>query len=237
MILILILGIAFIGCQFSSKNEGSGEMPNTVHVVGALKNVMQKGELQGRILLDTITNRKGLYGLGPEAYLTGELLIYNGESYVSRVQPDSSIRVDLTFEASAPFLVYANVDAWKEVDLPFEVGSMQELQQHLEKYASVKEKAFPYRLSGTVKSAVFHIQNLPEGTTVSSPEEAHQGQVNYEIRDEEVRILGFFSKQHQGIFTHHDSYLHMHLISTDEGKMGHLDRLEIGSMKLYLPAE
>ena len=39
---------------------------------------MWKGELSGTINLDTISNKKGLYGLGPESYLTGELLINNG---------------------------------------------------------------------------------------------------------------------------------------------------------------
>jgi acetolactate decarboxylase len=50
-----------------------------------------------------------------------------------------------------------------------------------------------------------------------------------------VEVVGFFSTEHKGIFTHHDSFLHMHLISSDEKEMGHLDELEIESMKLYLP--
>lgn len=37
------------------------------------------------------------------------------------------------------------------------------------------------------------------------------------------------------LFAHHDSFLHMHLITRNEKKMGHLDEMEIGEMKLYLP--
>lgn len=84
-------------------------------------------------------------------------------------------------------------------------------------------------------SATIHIQNLPEGTKVSSPQEAHQGQTNYELFNENVEIVGFFSTQHKGVFTHHDSYVHMHLITKDESKMGHVDELEIRKLKLYLP--
>ena len=76
---------------------------------------------------------------------------------------------------------------------------------------------------------------MPEGTKVSSPDEAHQGQTNYNIANENAEIIGFFSTEHKGVFTHHDSFLHMHLITKDESKMGHLDELEIGEMKLYLP--
>ena len=66
-------------------------------------------------------------------------------------------------------------------------------------------------------------------------QEAHQGQVNYTLTNENVEIVGFYSTKHQGIFTHHDSFLHMHLITTDEQKMGHLDAVQLKEMKLFLP--
>jgi acetolactate decarboxylase len=73
---------------------------------------------------------------------------------------------------------------------------------------------------------------------VSSPAEAHQGQVNYSVNDEQVEIIGFFSTEHKTIFTHHDTFLHMHLITADRQQMGHLDEVLLGKgMKLYLPVE
>jgi acetolactate decarboxylase len=237
VVVSLFLSIPNIGCQFNSKSGASHDGLNTVFVVGALKNVMQNGELQGRIRLDTIANREGLYGLGPEAFLTGELLIYDGESFVSRVQPDSSIVVLSTVDVSAPFFVYAHVDEWEMQDLPADVHSIHDLEQYLMTSTSGFDQPYAFKLIGTAGRAVFHVQNLAEGTEVSSPEEAHQGQINYELIDEEVEILGFFSKEHKGIFTHHDSNVHMHLITKDEQQMGHLDELEIGNMKLFLPQE
>src|SRR5690606_38154032 len=85
---------------------------------------------------------------------------------------------------------------------------------------------FMFKLAGTVEEATIHIVNLPKGSTVSSPAEAHQGQVNYKLNNEESEIMGFFSTQHKTIFTHHDTFLHMHLITKDRKKMGHLDRSE-----------
>ena len=85
--------------------------------------------------------------------------------------------------------------------------------------------------------ADIHVVNLPEGASVSSPDEAHQGQVNYKILDEEAEVLGFFSRNHQSIFTHHDSFLHMHLITHDQKKMGHVDAMIFGEgeVLIYLP--
>lgn len=80
--------------------------------------------------------------------------------------------------------------------------------------------------------------NLPKGSNVSSPDDAHKGQKNYHLQNEQTDIIGFFSTEHKTIFTHHDTFLHMHLITTDRQKMGHLDEVlfKKGTMTLYLPA-
>ena len=80
--------------------------------------------------------------------------------------------------------------------------------------------------------------NLPKGAAVSSPDDAHKGQVNYTLTNIPCDITGFFSTQHQSIFTHHDTYLHMHLITVDRQQMGHLDKATFDKgMILYLPEE
>lgn len=65
------------------------------------------------------------------------------------------------------------------------------------------------------------------------------GQVNYPLNNEQAEIIGFFSTEHKTIFTHHDTFLHIHLMTTDKQKMGHLDEVwfKKGRMKLYLPTE
>ncbi len=200
-----------------------------------MKNVMWSGDLEGKIELDSIKNKNGLYGLGPKSFLTGELLINNGVSYLSKVTSDSTMSVERDFQVSAPFFVYSNVTEWKEVELPIEIKGIKDLENYIDSIVQERETPFAFKLVGDVSRAIIHIQNLPEGTKVSSPAEAHQGQTNYSLSDKEVEVIGFFSRKHQGVFTHHDSYLHMHLITKDENKMGHLDEIEIKKMKLYLP--
>ena len=231
---IALLTIGLLSCN-STPKEKNTETYSDIKMVGAMKNVMWKGELGGRIDLDTISNKNGLYGLGPVSYLRGELLINNGKSYVSKVTSDSTMTVEKTFETSAPFLVYGNVTEWDDIELPSDLKTIKDLETFVDNKTTEFKRPFTFKLTGQVSSAIIHIQNLPEGTKVTSPAEAHQGQTNYTIENEDVEIIGFFSTKHKGIFTHHDSFLHMHLITKDERKMGHLDELEIGEMKLYLP--
>ena len=84
---------------------------------------------------------------------------------------------------------------------------------------------------------LYEVITLPRGLKVSSPDETHIGQKNYQLKNERSEIVGFFSTEHKAIFTHHDSFLHMHLITADRKKMGHLDEVMFkkGSMRLYLP--
>ena len=198
---------------------------------------MWKGELAGIINLDTIKDKTGLYGLGPESFLTGELLINDGKSYVSRVLTDSTMTVEKTYAVQAPFFVYGNVTEWKEVALPNEVKTIKALESYIDEHTKDYKRPFVFKVIGEVVSADIHIQNLPEGSKVSSPAEAHRGQTNYPLTDEAVEIIGFFSTEHQAIFTHHDSFLHMHLITKDKKQMGHLDSVEFkaGAVTLFLP--
>lgn len=233
-----ILLLTFAICLASCNSKGETATPTTypdVKVVGAMKNVMWKGELEGSILLDTITNKKGLYGLGPESYLTGELLIVNGTSYLSKVSSDTTMTVTPTYKVSAPFFVYTNVRDWYEINLPASVKTIKDIEDFVSERTKEAKRPFAIKLEGTVSKAEIHIQNLPRGTKVSSPQEAHQGQTNYTLQDEQVEIIGFFSTMHKGIFTHHDSNIHLHLITKDTSKMGHLDNLEIDRLTLFLP--
>ena len=230
-----LLTIIMLGCNSTKKETSSTDSYADIKIAGVMKNVMWKGELGDNINLDTISNKKGLYGLGPLSHLTGELLINDGKSYASKVISDSTLTVEKSFDLSAPFFVYANVTEWTEIDLLSNIKSIQDLEQFIDEKTSEYKRPFAFKLKGEVLNATIHIQNLPIGTKVSSPAEAHQGQVDYELNNEEVQIVGFFSTEHQGVFTHHDSFVHTHLITKDESKMGHLDEAEFGRMKLYLP--
>ncbi|MBE2188727.1 MAG: acetolactate decarboxylase [Candidatus Kapabacteria bacterium] len=221
--------------QSTIQEDKSGS--NSVKIIGAMRNVMHKGELFGTISLDTISNTSHLYGLGPLEYLKGEILVIDGKAYVSRVITDTSMKVEENWEVKAPFFVYANVEKWKEVSFPDSIQTIPQLEIFLENISENKQHPFVFKVSATVQNGDIHIVNLPEGTEVHSPEEAHQEQRNYPINNEPVEMIGFFSTEHQGVFTHHDSYVHIHLITNDKKKMGHLDDVVFkkGTVQLFLP--
>ena len=133
-----LLAIWVTGCKSTPNNNNTAntETYPEIKIVGAMKNVMWKGELGSSINLDTIADKNGLYGLGPVSFLTGELLINNGKSYVSKVISDSTMTVEKTFLTSAPFFVYGNVSEWEEVELPAGVKTIQQLEKFIDDKSS-----------------------------------------------------------------------------------------------------
>lgn len=210
---------------------------NQVHIVGEMRNVMHKGELSGTISIDTISNKNHLYGLGPVEYLTGEILIIDGKAYKTTVATSTTMHIEENWQVKAPFFVYANVEHWKEIVLPDSIQSIPQLETYIDVITKEAQRPFAFKIYATVETADIHIVNLPKGTKVSSPEDANKNQATYTLTNEEAEIVGFFSTEHQGVFTHHDSFVHMHLMTNDKTRMGHLDKalFKSGSAKLYLP--
>jgi acetolactate decarboxylase len=230
-LLLVGLGLAW-SCNDAAKIKS---MPlNKVYVVGAMKDAMWKGELYPKVLLDTIDNKEGLYGIGPKSYMRGELMIINGKTYQSIIDDKNNLRIEEQYDLSAPFFVYANASVWDTLVLPETVKTIKSIEHFI---ATKHHDSFPtvFKLLGKIAKAEIHVQNLPEGTNVSSPKEAHVGQRQFLIENQEVVVIGFYSKTHQGIFTHHDAYSHMHLITKDTKYMGHLDNITIDQMNLLLP--
>lgn len=161
------------GQKQTSHNASAG----SPKIIGAMKNVMHKGEMAGIIDIDTISNKQHLYGLGPVEYLTGEILLLDGKGYKSGVVDDTVMYVTETFAIKAPFLGYANIDRWTEVEIADSISTVNQLETMLDLTTKNFPRPFFFKLTATVDKAGIHIVNLPKGTKVSSPEEAHQGQI------------------------------------------------------------
>ncbi|MBC7921791.1 MAG: alpha-acetolactate decarboxylase, partial [Ferruginibacter sp.] len=92
---------------------------------------------------------------------------------------------------------------------------------------------FPFLVKGSA-SARFHIVNKTDHQ-LHTPESHRHSQVHFKA-DQPLTLLGFYSEQAQGIFTHHDSHLHVHLTTDDNQRSGHVEAVELKpGMRLLLP--
>lgn len=222
--------LCIISCVFAQPSAAQ------VRIAGAMRNVMQKGDLTNRISIDTITPKASIFGLGPAANLKGELLILDGIVYQSTIVPPASMRVEKKADAKAPFFVYKHVRAWKEIELPSQVKTQRQLEKFLDSINTFVKTPFAFRITGTPRTVKFHVVNLLPSTIIKSPTDTHKGQLNFSIHSEPVEILGFFSRDHAGVFNHHDSFVHMHVITKSRKMLGHVDDfiLDKKQTRLYI---
>lgn len=198
--------------------------------------------LAGIVQLDTLFEPHR-YGLGPVAYLQGEILLWNDTVFVSRVENGSNaVRIAPTVEA--PFLVYASVPTWSTPQpIADTLISLPQLQAIVEQQAVAAGKSlnkpFPFVLQGTARRIVYHVMNRPVGEAAHNPAMHQQAKQFFTLKNEVVQLLGFYSRHHQGVFTHRDSYVHVHVINQGRTKMGHLDELTIlpADASLILPID
>lgn len=200
-----------------------------VRFVGEMRSVMRDGDLSGTIDLQRLSKRKHLYALGPVEGLKGEITIWDGKPSIAQVR-DGAIGVSESFEFKACFLVYAQVASWQEVPIPYEIKDEKQLAEFVPEAAKKLgigvKRPFPFAVKATPKKVTFHVVNKTDDGPHSR--EKHDAiKVRFAVEDAAVRLVGFYSESHHGVFTHHDSNVHIHVISEDGKQSGHVDAIRL----------
>ena len=187
-----------------------------------MRDVMWKGDLAGKFSTDSL-NRPNVYGLGPIEYLKGEVLLFEGQTFISKVIDSVTHQVSQVESTKAPFFVYSNESELNSFSVAPSELSLKSTEELIDSLYFDYDKPLLIRIDGLFDDITVHSVNLPEGSSVSSPDQAHEGLTRYRYQNLSGSMVGFFSRKHKAIFTHHDSFLHAHFISDDRSVMGHVD--------------
>lgn len=242
----LLLGYALIlvlACNSNSVDSSEENTNNRVQVTvrhaGALKLMMHQGDISAKADLDSLKNMDHLYALGAVADLKGEILILDGKAFIS-YQSGFNLAVDNSFDHEAALLFYAEVEEWKAFNFENSYSDIAEMEEFIEqtahKHGIDTTKAFPFMIKGAPGQLEWHVINWPEGDSIHSHEKHISSGITGELINKPVTILGFYSRHHHTIFTHHSTNVHMHFLSEDQKLAGHVDAMIPGEeLKLLLP--
>ncbi|PWK24391.1 acetolactate decarboxylase [Arcicella aurantiaca] len=208
-----------------------------VKSVGELRKIMHDADLSSKIRLDTLP-KENLFAIGVVDSLHGEISIVNGKALISSIK-DTFVRTDTTLNHEASMLVYAYVKNWKIITIEQDLNNSEELEVLIKRLASENgvdvTKPFPFMAKTWVKNMSFHVINWQSGmihTADTHKQFAHELWHSAEI----VMLVGFYSENHQGIFTPHNSKMHVHTITSAPLTSGHLETIEtFGKISLYFP--
>lgn len=204
-----------------------------VVATGAMRATMTQGRTAGELALDSLA-RPGMFGLGPLEHLSGELLLWNGLALRSTIGPEGEVVVEDP-QARAPFFVHQRVERWTEMALPDSVRDLRTLDAFLTAVRGHDGPPCAFRLEGRADHVEYHVLDVPEGTEVRQPSDAHRHNKHFRMAGD-MLALGFFSTRHRTVFTHHDANIHVHAATPTFDRMGHVEEMgfDPGRMRLYV---
>jgi acetolactate decarboxylase len=210
----------------------------SMRFVGAQREAIMTGRRSAILDLRTLQNEAHVYGIGPLEGLAGEVTIVNNRPSLARVGADRRVHVEESFEGGVPFFVWADVPEWQELTIPSAVRSCADLETFLGEAGQVARlsQAFPFLLRGCPALVDFHVVDAKPDTPFGMA--AHQLiQIPFELRDRNSTLVGFWSNQHQGIFTPMGVTIHVHFQTDENDASGHVQGLDLagGGMTLSLP--
>lgn len=235
------------GAAARAQGAAAGDAAQQTHVVGpgyklgfvgAQRDTINNGKLAAAIDLRSLAATPHLYAIGPIEQLRGEVTVIDSRPALSRVGANGAVEVTASFDTGAPFLVWAEVPAWRTIAIPPEVRTFKDLESFIPRVAgAAAERALPFRVDGRNDMIDFHILNRI-GDPPHNAERHKQIQVPFELTQAEAVVVGFYSQSHRGIFTTMDSAIHLHFQTPDNKNSGHIQSVEIGAgAVLSLPRE
>jgi acetolactate decarboxylase len=206
-----------------------------VHFKGSLREIIHQGRIEARAPLAAALTKPHAWGLGALARLDGEFVIVDGVVHESRPGDAADIRTT-QFDAkadSAALLVWSQVPAWTEIVLARAIP-MTALEDTIRSRATgaglPAEGPFAFTIEGAVTGLRWHVadgRKLPPGP--SSHEDHAKAAVKGGAEAAQALLVGFYSDHHQGVFTHHDSGLHMHVWMAETQVAAHVDSVGIAA--------
>lgn len=135
----------------------------------------------------------------------------------------------------ASLVVTAQVREWQEIAVPKKM-SESELHQFIveqaERYGLNTKKPFPFLIEGPFQDVRWHVINglNPEFT---GHFRGHGGeppfiQLKEYIEQTSGVIIGFYSANVKGVFTHPGESWHLHILIRDKERAGHVDEVVVG---------
>lgn len=210
-----------------------------VHHVGDRRVIIEQGDLEGRISLDSIAHIPHLYAVGPLAGLKGEITVWDGTPSIVTVV-DDRLQVSASLDHQAIFLVYASAPTWKRVTVDRPLRSHDEVESFVRAAAADAgldaARPFVFRLEGHADTLQYHVMNKTDDA--KHDREAHEKvKKHFALADAEVQVLGFWADaEGEGVYTHPGKRTHLHFRLPDDSASGHLDEIGLrAGSTLYLP--
>ncbi|ASM71191.1 MULTISPECIES: acetolactate decarboxylase [Roseobacteraceae] len=212
---------------------------------GNFRHMIHSGETDGTIALDTLT-APSAWGLGAIAGLRGEILIRDGAILVSRGDDAHARVAPPEAGEEAVVLAYGTVTDWQKIEIPHDMAP-DRLTHFIEIQAQSigldLDGGSPIRVQGSFPHLVWHVvtgeasAQGADGGHGRGHSNIQSGMNIYDEAGTTGEIVGVYTGAAlEGIASHPGKKLHLHFVSSDGMRSGHVDEITIpAGAALLLP--
>lgn len=198
---------------------------------GEIKQFSDDGKMEDNAMLSELTNGKHLYAVGSLSQMDGEITVIDGVCYISQVTDEQKVKVSEDCSKKSPFLVYGYYSNWREIPLKKHFKTLKDLSRSMTELL-IENGYITEDPSGIMIQA--DVEDLDYQLSVKKSLKKSK------LKKSNVTMVGFYSKNHGGVFTDKGQNLHLHFISNDNQISGHVNDFFIAEgskIKLYFPLQ
>lgn len=204
--------------------------PEAVHVrhFGELRQIMHEGRTGPAVQLREVVPGPHAYGIGALSELRGEVTVLDDVVWTAYPRADGTadVRSGPVTDEAAALLVVAAVPRWRELVLTEDIPP-DGLDAAIERLAGAAgvdtTRPFPVRISGPLIDLRWHVVDGSKLAPGSSHADHARTAVRGVVSEGEGELVGFHSREHQGVFTHRGSSTHFHVVVAASRITGHVD--------------
>lgn len=225
--------LLFFCCFFSSNSDAC-----PVQSFGHFSQMVQEDDASGHFPLSSIQSDSHLYGLGPLAHLAGEIIIIDGDVFISSAHNNGQV-IAREPEHQAAFLALAQVTEWHAVTIeqPLTKPQFEAMIKTQAKAMGLSmDKAFPFLVKGHYANLTWHVVTslVPRLQRIAGQ---HANKQFFNEAQALGTFVGFYTGQQlSGVISHPKKPFHIHYLNQHKTQAGHVDDYQILSgTTLFLP--
>ena len=234
---ILII-LVFLNCYSGTSFATNFNMKSYGH----FKKMVHMKKTEGVVNIQEAIPPVNGYAVGAIQKGIGEITVINSEVWLDYGKDGIGHSVNsIPADEKAVLLVTSQVEKWQEISVQNQLSKERLftfILEQAEQHGLDVNAPFPFILEGSFNNLLFHVING------QNPKFAGHGKKGYflkQIKEERNKqkaiVIGFYSADTQGVFTHPGESWHLHTVIQDENIGAHVDDISIlnGSI-LKLPA-
>ncbi len=199
---------------------------------GHFKKMVHMKKTKGVVSLKEAISSKNTYAIGAIGEGRGEITVLNSEIFLDYGQDGLGKSVqEIPANEKAVLLVTAEVPKWHQIITPDNLSG-KHLHSFILEQAQINKidtmKPFPFMLEGKFDNFDLHVINgVNKNFAGHGGKEKFYKQHKMTKQNQKATIVGFYSANNQGIYTHPGESWHLHAVLKNEGIGAHVDGVDV----------